>query len=115
MISDLSSYRLADFIPFSEEVYTALNAYYNESIWPMPLICVVISLGILFWTARRRQISFRIPSCALSVAWAWGGPRLLSDVFRQHPSSGGAVDLPLPTAGSGLSACRHRNWWIADR
>jgi len=73
MISDLSSYRLADFIPFSEEVYAALNAYYNESIWPMPLICVVISLGILFWTARRRQISFRIPGCVLSVVWAWVG------------------------------------------
>lgn len=73
MISDPSSYRIADFIPFSREVYEALITYYNEAIWPMQSVFLLASLALLALTALRPNASFLFPGIFLAIAWWWSG------------------------------------------
>ncbi len=69
MISDLTSYSLTDFIPFSQEVLVSLFRRYNESLWPSQLLILFIFLFFLLTKTHHKKI-FLVP---LALSWAFIG------------------------------------------
>ncbi|MDT8438311.1 MAG: MFS transporter permease [Wenzhouxiangellaceae bacterium] len=68
MIDDWTSYAIADFIPFTAEVYVRLLERVGESYWPLHVASVALGLFILWcaWTRRLRRAGLLL---AIVVAW----------------------------------------------
>lgn len=74
MNADLTTYSLADFVPFTAEVYRELFRNYNEEWWPVQLFTAALGLFIV-WVASRfpREEKSKIIGLGLAACWAWVG------------------------------------------
>ncbi len=69
----IASYRLDDLLLFSPEVYFSSIAFYNQSIWPLPLLAIAISL-LFFWLTLKLDPKKSIATVLiLTLGWAWCG------------------------------------------
>ncbi|MBC2602889.1 DUF6064 family protein [Puniceicoccus vermicola] len=83
MISELQTYALSDFIPFSREVYESLIAYYNEQIWPLQILFLAVAAVLLISIAVRSKRNFLLPGIFLAFAWWWTGLVYLQQYLLQ--------------------------------
>ncbi len=70
MIDDWTSYALADFLPFTAEVYLGLVERVNEAWWPLHLLAVALGLVVLALAWRGRV---RLALVWLVPAWVFCG------------------------------------------
>ena len=70
MIDDWASYALADFVPFTPEVYVRLIERVNADGWPLQLPAVALGLACLVLAWRGRA---RLALGLLAPAWACSG------------------------------------------
>jgi hypothetical protein len=69
----IASYRLDDLLLFSPEVYFSSIAFYNQTIWPLPLLAIGISL-LFFWLTLKLEHKTPITAMfILALGWAWCG------------------------------------------
>ncbi len=80
MIDDWASYRVADFIPFTAEVYFRLIERVGEAFWPLHLLTVAMGLAALVLALRGRG---RIACLLLAAVWAWVGITFLMQRYAQ--------------------------------
>lgn len=69
-MSDWQTYRLADFIPFTPEVYWRLIERINETFWPLHIITVALGIAALLLALRGNP---RIALILLAPAWLASG------------------------------------------
>lgn len=69
-MSELSSYELTDFLPFSPEVYARLFTLHNEAVWPAHLLAALMAV-FLAWRAWKGD--GRTVALLLAVAWGFVG------------------------------------------
>jgi len=58
-------------IPFTVEQFFEVFTRYNESVWPMQIVLIMLALSmiiLLFWS---RHYSSRLIAAVLSFFWAW--------------------------------------------
>jgi hypothetical protein len=79
----LASYRLSDFILFSESAYHRQFELYNQAIWPLHILIVIISLVILYVLWQRPRWCGRFISAVLMVSWTWVAYAYLYQRFYQ--------------------------------
>lgn len=82
-MSDWLSYEIADFVPFSAEVYWRLIAGYNAEIRPLHIPALALGAGIVWLMFRPRPWAGRIVAMILALAWAWTGWRFIGEVYGQ--------------------------------
>jgi len=79
-VANPTSYALADFIPFTAEVYFRLLERLNEALWPLPLATLAAGMGIVMLCHRGRGA---IAGLLLAAAWAWVGYRFVLVEYAQ--------------------------------
>ncbi len=80
MIADWRSYTVADFVPFTAEVYARLIEQANAAHWPLHLVTVTSALAALVLAWRGRA---RFANALLAVAWAWVGVTFLMQRYAE--------------------------------
>jgi len=70
-MGEWTSYRLADFILFSEKVYYRQFELYNQTIWPLHGVAILFALLILYALWKRPVWAGRVVSGILVVSWIW--------------------------------------------
>ena len=80
MIDDWSSYRIADFIPFTADVYFRLIERVGEAFWPLHLLTVAIGLVTVLLALFGRG---RAASVLLALVWGWVGVTFLIQRYAQ--------------------------------
>lgn len=123
MIADWRTYSVADFVPFTAEVYVRLIERANTAQWPLHLLGLAAGAAALVLARRGRG---RLGSALLAGAWAWvgaaflmrgyaelswaGRPWLQAETFATHPDpTAAAKDPPGGTNGvAGRRRDRHR-------
>lgn len=73
------SYRLPDFIPFSQDTYEAVLSHYNASIWPSQIVCLLAVCATLFCILRKAERSKFILGSVLGLVWLWTGWQFLAN------------------------------------
>ena len=68
-----TSYRLEDFLLFSPDVYFQSIAYYNQSIWPVPLIWFLLGLAFLWSLITIDEKKSKVAGSILALGWLWCG------------------------------------------
>lgn len=85
-LDESGGYALADFVPFSAEVYFRLIERVGETFWPLhgPALLLGLVAVWLAWRGRPRT------SCALlAVPWAWVGVTFLGQRYAELNWAGG--------------------------
>lgn len=77
---DLTSYSVADFIPFSAEVYFRLIERVSETWWPLHLLTLAVGLAAVLLAWARRV---RVAGGLLAAALAWTGATFLIGEYAQ--------------------------------
>ncbi len=80
MIDDWTSYRVADFIPFTAEVYFRLLERMGETFWPLHLLTIAMGLLIVLFVLYGRG---RLACLLLAGLWAWVGVTFLMQRYAQ--------------------------------
>jgi len=70
-MGEWTSYRLSDFILFSETVYYRQFELYNQTIWPLHGVAMLFALVIIYAIWKRPVWSGRVISGMLVVSWIW--------------------------------------------
>lgn len=86
MIENWTSYRVADFVPFTAEVYLRLLERVGETFWPLHLLSVSLGLAVLVLALRGRG---RIACALLALVWAWVGVTFLMQRYAELNWAGG--------------------------
>lgn len=77
MISELSTYRITDFLMFSKEALFGVYESYNQALWPVQILFLLLSLILLGYFARgfllRTRREYLLISGAFSLAWIYQG------------------------------------------
>lgn len=70
MISELGTYSVEDFIPFTADTYFRLFERHNEALWPFQFIFFLIGAAVLvlFWKGWGRTAAI-----LLGAVWVWVG------------------------------------------
>jgi len=79
----LASYRLSDFILFSETAYYRQFELYNQAIWPLHLLATLFSLLIGYALWKKPAWGGRVVSGLLVVSWCWVAWAFLYQRFNQ--------------------------------
>lgn len=58
-------------IPFTVERFFEVLARYNESLWPMPVVLIMLAIAIVVLLVRARPGGSRLIAGALTFFWAW--------------------------------------------
>jgi len=82
-MGELASYRLSDFILFSETVYYRQFELYNQAIWPLHTVAILFSLLIGYALWKMPVWAGRVMSGLLVVAWLWVAWEFLYQRFQQ--------------------------------
>lgn len=82
-MGDLASYRLSDFILFSETAYYRQFELYNQAIWPLHVVAVLFSLVTLYILWKKPVWAVRIITGLLVVSWLWVAWAFLYQRFYQ--------------------------------
>lgn len=77
-MGELDTYAIADFIPFTAEVYDRLFTRHNEAFWPLPLLTLALGF-VALWAAWRGR--GRLLGALLAAAWAWVGGSFLWQMY----------------------------------
>jgi len=82
-MGEWTSYRLSDFILFSETVYYRQFELYNQTIWPLHGVVMLLMLLIIYTIWKRPIWSGRVISGILVVSWIWVAWAFLYQRFYQ--------------------------------
>ena len=82
-MGELASYRLSDFILFSQTAYYRQFELYNQAIWPLHLVAILISLLIGYALLKKPDWAGRVISGLLVVSWCWVAWAFLYQRFYQ--------------------------------
>jgi len=82
-MGELASYRLSDFILFSETVYYRQFELYNQAIWPLHIVAILFSLLLAYALWKKPAWAGRVISGCLVVAWLWVAWAFLYQRFQQ--------------------------------
>lgn len=82
-MSDWTSYRLSDFILFSEAIYYRQFELYNQAIWPLHIVAILFALSVLYALCKRPVWVGRIVASVLVVSWLWVAVAFLYSWFYQ--------------------------------
>lgn len=79
-MNDLLTYRLSDFIPFSAQTWRDLVESYNQDLWPIQALIVLLTVVVIV-TGRlsRRSMTWRRTACTgLAALWVFVGWQFLA-------------------------------------
>jgi hypothetical protein len=82
-MGDLASYRLADFILFSETAYYRQFELYNQATWPLHFVAVLFALLVGYGLWKKPDWGGRVVSVMLVVSWCWVAWAFLYQRFYQ--------------------------------
>lgn len=77
------SYRLSDFILFSDKAYYRQFELYNHAIWPLHLIALVFSFVIIYALWKKPVWAGRVIAALLILSWIWVAWAFLFERFYQ--------------------------------
>ena len=69
--TEWATYRLSDFLMFSQRSYYRMIALHNEALWPAHLLALAAGLAVLGCIAPPAARTRRIALLVLATAWAW--------------------------------------------
>lgn len=87
------SYRPTDILMFSERVYWRLFERYNDQLWPLPLLLVLVGLLMLAALRWPRPVVNRTLAGTLTVFWLFGATPFL---WYQYAPINWAVRYAVP-------------------
>ncbi len=64
---------LADFLMFQPQTYQRLLANYNQTLWPMQLVALLLGLALLWLLFKRPKQADRLINTGLCICWLWVG------------------------------------------
>jgi len=67
---DLSTYSLADFVPFTADVQVQLFRNYNQEWWPIQLFTLVLG-DVILWAARSRVLGAKSAIVKIKLRTCW--------------------------------------------
>lgn len=113
-MSDWSTYRLQDFIPFSADVYFRLLERMGETFWPLQLLMLVVGAAALFLAlANRAQFTCLL----LAPLWIFVGVTFFAQRYAELNWAGhyigraflaqAAILIMIPLIGFGLAEAPH--------
>ena len=70
-MGELTSYRLSDFILFSQTAYYRQFELYNNAIWPLHLVAILFSVVIFYALWKKPVWAGRFVAVLLVVSWLW--------------------------------------------
>ncbi len=82
-MEDLFSYRLTDFLMFSEQTYWRLFSRYNQSIFPLPLLSLAFGLYCLYAFVAFKKIVIKPLLMLIALAWLWIGFRFFGQLYSE--------------------------------
>lgn len=82
-MGELASYRLSDFILFSQTAYYRQFELYNQAIWPLHIMAALFSLVILYALWKKPVWAGRLIAILLVVSWLWVAWAFLYQHFYQ--------------------------------
>ena len=82
-MGELASYRLSDFILFSQTAYYRQFELYNQAIWPLHIVAMLFSLLIGYALWKKPDWAGRVISGLLVVSWCWVAWAFLYQRFYQ--------------------------------
>jgi len=82
-MDEMASYRLSDFILFSQATYFRQFELYNQAIWPLHLVAIIFSCVIIFALWKKPAWAGRIIASLLVVSWCWVAWAFLYERFYQ--------------------------------
>lgn len=79
----IASYRLEDLLLFSPDVYFQSIAFYNQSIWPMPILGLLMGLAFFWLLMTINQKRSMLAGFILMLGWAWSGAVYHLEFYQQ--------------------------------
>ena len=70
-MGELASYRLSDFILFSQTTYYRQFELYNLAVWPLHIVAIFFSVVLLYALWKKPVWAGRVISGLLVVSWCW--------------------------------------------
>lgn len=70
-MGEFASYRLSDFILFSETAYYRQFELYNHAIWPVHLLAMLFALLISYALWKKPAWGGRLIAAILTISWLW--------------------------------------------
>jgi len=70
-MGDLITYRLSDFILFSQTAYYRQFELYNQAIWPLHVVAIVLACVIAYALWKKPVWAGRLVAAILLVSWLW--------------------------------------------
>jgi len=70
-MGDLASYRLSDFILFSQTTYYRQFELYNQAIWPLHCVAILFALMIFYALWKNPVWAGRGVALLFVVSWVW--------------------------------------------
>ena len=82
-MNDLTSYRLSDFILFSQASYYRQFELYNQAIWPLHAVAIICILILSYMIWKRPSYAGRVVALLFVLSWVWVGYVFLYQWFYQ--------------------------------
>jgi len=82
-MGELTSYRLSDFILFSQTAYYRQFEFYNRDIWPLHGVAIVFALMVFYAVWKKPVWAGRGIALLLVVSWVWVALAFLYQRFYQ--------------------------------
>ena len=82
-MGEWASYRLSDFILFSESVYYRQFELYNQAIWPLHSMAIIFALLIVYALWKKPAWAGRVITALLVMSWIWVAWAFLYERFYQ--------------------------------
>jgi len=82
-MGELASYRLSDFILFSQTAYYRQFEFYNQAIWPLHSVAILFALMIFYALWKKPAWGGQVIALLLVVSWVWVAWAFLYQRFYQ--------------------------------
>jgi hypothetical protein len=82
-MGELASYRLSDFILFSQAAYYRQFELYNQAIWPIHIVAILFALIIMYTLWKKPAWAGRNVALVLVISWGWVALVFLYQRFYQ--------------------------------
>jgi len=82
-MGELASYRLSDFILFSQTAYYRQFELYNQAVWPLHIVAIIFASIILYAVWKKPAWAGRLVALLLVVSWLWVAWAFLYQRFYQ--------------------------------
>ncbi|WP_250462283.1 DUF6064 family protein [Microbulbifer litoralis] len=87
-MSDWSSYRLQDFIPFTADIYFRLLERMGETFWPLHLLTLALGTAALLFALKNRA---RVACLLLAPPWAFIAVAFFMQRYAELNWAGGYI------------------------